>query len=854
MEIVQELKIELDGKSPFEYVEVKEGDRGSRVLAVTLLINRQPYTIPEGCTARIKYYKPDGFPVLNDCRIEGNKILVAYTEQMLAAAGTAKGEIVLEQGESALKTATFYTKIVPAVYRTEGYTSDKEFLSMGTIFSDMDKAAEAAAQEAKIAEAAAVSANDAAGVANTAGDKAIQATSNAEKATAAAETATGQVTAAKDAATAAAKNANDAADRTEAAKEDIINSTNEAKRAAEQASKNAQGYAAQAERAVGGFDRKTADAAKKIEDSGTQQQERITQKADDESARLQRETATALEDIKKKGTEQIGAVTAAGEVQTEAVRKEGTAQSEAMKAEGEKQIQAIINAGGGIENALANYFNLRRTGKIFSTKFYKYATSQSPAGEKMNDNEGMICEPSTDTISGRDDYQKIGLFQHFTCNWEIDPEGFIHITALEGDDDFRKTGAVQVGEVTCSGWIGVEDREDHYILHYSDKQSKKTPTPIKESVNPDGSISPWIVHAKYLAVEVDGKPYSSAGECPANYNEFKMNNTSYTGQATWMKTLGEQYGGLCSCDIFYRQLMLMIKYATTNSQSVMAGCLGYTSQYKASVPEQGVTHVTMKTSEANKYCVDSYVSVGEMGEQTSNDRYKRYMHDKAYDVRIKEIRAIDDANSVIELDADIPFDTTLTTCVSTFHWRTGSTDCVRGSDGSPGSNTDMNHPCKIQGIEFHLGGYEVLGNAIMDIITGADGIPMRDVYVCDDARKISTNIERIRTAYKKARTQIPYTKAAWKYISAVDIDSSFGMMIPKELEATGSSTGFCDGVYTDTATSGQREFLCGGRLRAWSNGGLWYLYAYGRLTYSYWSCLAGVSPNSCRGEYPSVAG
>ena len=88
--ITQKITIELDGKSPFEYVVMKQGDKGSRVLAVSLLQNKQPYEIPTGCTARIKYYKPDGNPVMNDCTLSGNEILVTYTEQMLAAARRRK--------------------------------------------------------------------------------------------------------------------------------------------------------------------------------------------------------------------------------------------------------------------------------------------------------------------------------------------------------------------------------------------------------------------------------------------------------------------------------------------------------------------------------------------------------------------------------------------------------------------------------------------------------------------------------------------------------------------------------------------------------------------------------------------
>ena len=216
--ITQKITIELDGKSPFEYVVMKQGDKGSRILAVSLLQNKQPYEIPTGCTARIKYYKPDGNPVLNDCTLSGNEILVTYTEQMLAAAGVGKGEIVLLKGGKELKSATYYTKIVETVYKTEGLTSDKEFLSVATVLNDMDQAAQKATAEAKIAEAAAVTATEKAQAADTAERKATTAAgaadvsasgadiakTNAEKATQSANTAAGDAQKATTAAKAAA--------------------------------------------------------------------------------------------------------------------------------------------------------------------------------------------------------------------------------------------------------------------------------------------------------------------------------------------------------------------------------------------------------------------------------------------------------------------------------------------------------------------------------------------------------------------------------------------------------------------------------------------------------------------------
>lgn len=521
---------------------------------------------------------------------------------------------------------------------------------------------------------------------------------------------------------------------------------------------------------------------------------------------------------------------------------------------GKAQIDAIKEAGGGIEQALSNYFALRRNGLVFTTKIYKYTTSTSPVGVKMNANENMVCEPSVGRAKGRDDYERYGLFHHFTCNFSVDENGFNHVDALEGQTGFTKYGKVQVGEVTMSAWLGIEDTTEAVLYHYSDSQTELTPYPMKESINPDGTLSPFMIHAKYAAGDIDGMPYSSKGLTPANGCQATQakNPISYAGMITYMHKLGGHYCGTTSWDLFYRQLMMIIKYGTTHSQSIMAGCTSYSFQNTNLVEETGVSRVILTKSQAASYVVGSYVSIGEMGEATNKDRYYAYMHNLAYSVKILKIEDVDDVNAAIYVDAPEAFDTTLTTCISTMPWHSGSTDEVAGSDGSLGNNTRGIYAFKIQGIETGVGAYEVLGNVVMDIVAGADGNPARDVYVCQDASTLSSNIATIRTNYRKAAAQVAYTAASWKYISEETTDMDLGVMIPTGV-AAGSTTGFADGLYTDTITSGQKEWLALGGLTRGAHAGLWLLAANYGWSYADWSIVSGVSPNGTRGEWQAAA-
>ena len=521
---------------------------------------------------------------------------------------------------------------------------------------------------------------------------------------------------------------------------------------------------------------------------------------------------------------------------------------------GQTQIDLIKQNGGGVENALSNYFALRRNGKVFTTKIYKWETSTSPVGVKMNANENMVAEPSVGRTEGRDDYAQYGLFHHFTCNFSVDENGFNHVDALEGQIGFTKYGKVQVGEVTMSAWFGIEDTTEAVLYHYSDSQTELTPYPMKESINPDGTISPFMIHAKYAAGDIDGVPYSSKGLAPANGCQATQarNPVSYTGMITYMHKLGGHYCGTTSWDLFYRQLMMIIKYATTHSQSIMAGCTSYSNQNQNLVEETGVMRVVLTKAQAAGYVIGSYVSIGDVGSNTNKDRYFSYIHNKAYSVKVTKIEDVDDSNAAVYVDAPEAFDTTLTTWITTMPWHSGATDEVAGSDGSPNSNTNGKDPYKIQGIETCIGAYEVLGNVVMDIVTGADGNPARDVYVCEDASTLSSNIATVRANYKKAIAQVAYTAASWKYITEETTDPNLGIMIPTKVGG-GSTTGFADALYTDAGTSGQREWLALGNLHLGAIAGLWILYASAGWSHTYWDIVSGVSPNGTRGEWQATA-
>lgn len=200
----QSIKVPIDGAPPFEYIIAKQGEISSRQVEVTLLQNNAVYTIPSGVTARVNYYKPDGNKIINDCTISNNKVIVTYTQQMLAAAGTGFAEIQLYKDDSVLISATFYTKITESVNGAGDIISDSESTSFTKLLVETTQARDGAQNAKSAAEKATTAANSAATAANNAATAANGAAGNAN-------TATTNANNAANAATAAAKTAQDAA-------------------------------------------------------------------------------------------------------------------------------------------------------------------------------------------------------------------------------------------------------------------------------------------------------------------------------------------------------------------------------------------------------------------------------------------------------------------------------------------------------------------------------------------------------------------------------------------------------------------------------------------------------------------
>lgn len=484
-----------------------------------------------------------------------------------------------------------------------------------------------------------------------------------------------------------------------------------------------------------------------------------------------------------------------------------------------------VDPQGNLERTIENYYALRRTGKIYQTKLWKFASNPTSTGEKLLDNAGLVFEPSTDTEEGRDDYLngQNPLFEWVNVNYVRDADGTARPIAIEGMDSYKTEGAVDVGTMQMSFWWKWDTSNAEYDLI----TISNLPHPElglkswSECTKADGTVVPWCIGSKYVSgTASDGKPRSQPRLKPAR-------NQSHNNMITNYGEKGEGYQGAGAERNTFQIIFNLIKGATKSSQSLFTGCTNYNYQYEASIQSaEAHTYFPVTNAQASNLVVGSYVSVGYGGNNkgTANiDRGQSTVHAYADDIKILSIEDLDENNKAIYLD--IPEESAFNTqphvytedfsapiILSTMHWWSGATDSVKGRhDGSPGSNTNGKYPYRVQGREYAVGACIVASDTVIDL--QADYT--KHVLVAPKGVAHSSSDATIRSTYEHIGT-IPAAEAGnnadW-WIGDCGFDVDTGSWYPSA-EGSGSSQGYGDRVYAggSGATSGTREYLQGGYL------------------------------------------
>lgn len=432
----------------------------------------------------------------------------------------------------------------------------------------------------------------------------------------------------------------------------------------------------------------------------------------------------------------------------------------------------------------------------------------------------------TPGIIGRaaiDPYVGVGPFWYATVNGFVDEDGTPHVTAFEGDGNFKADGSNgNVWVLTPVLWWRIDESDsDAVILSVSDTRlSGMEAQP--QAYLPDGTLRPYMLYAKYVGVKGDDdKMASLSGREPWVFN------VSHNSLITQCDTANTGYSGKSIADDWYLKVMFLLKYATKNSQSVFTGCTNYNYQYSPAVAETGVTRVILTKAQAANLIVGSSMMLGtHTGTNPGNDRNTGVNHDVFTNCRIVKIEDYDTDNSAVYLDSTATFDVGTGYLFSTAPWVSGSLDAVEG-DGTltAAGATSSKEPFKVQGIETMMGCFECLGDVILD----GDAELGWEACVNYDSRNEATSVTAnyVRTGkYLEAGSSAAYHYPLYP-------SNAGGLLLG---QGTGGSTsaGMADGHYTSALGTGTHEWLGLGGLYYGAIVGLWYVNGGGALTNAGW--------------------
>lgn len=480
-----------------------------------------------------------------------------------------------------------------------------------------------------------------------------------------------------------------------------------------------------------------------------------------------------------------------------------------------------------------------KTGKLYGVKKWKASVNPTSTCEKTRDNVGLVCEPSTDKEQGRDDYADIPLFQWRRCNYKRYDDGFAYPIAFEGDVDYNDKDNADVGNIYQTFWYNEIDMGDYAELIISDSPNYQLGLrPWEEAVRADGTIMPYFIFSAYTAsVGSDEKWYSLP-------NKKELGFCSHNLMIDNFQKKGKGYWGASVRRNTFAMIFSQIKYGTKNIQSVMNGCTNYNFQIKASVQSESKnTYFPILKGQAGSIVVGAYVSVG-YGQAKSDksvnlDRGVATIGAYGDTVKVLRVEDLDGVNSAVYLECE-PFSTmpvqdkteTDVMCeivMSSMPWWTGSTDKVLGHHDGSLDNKSGKFPCRIQGIEFFSGRYQIPS----DVATMFQPDYSKDVYFAKRGVAHSKSDSVIKETYEKIGNIPASANGEGSDYWIGDVTIKKGAWFPSSELATSQSYG--DRVYSGgTSTSGSREYLQGGSLWVGSDAGLAFLLCGGGLGGALW--------------------
>ena len=568
---------------------------------------------------------------------------------------------------------------------------------------------------------------------------------------------------------------------------------------------------------------------------------------------VQAEGNTQINRVQSEGNTQIGRVQAKGneilnslpddftEVQKELASLNGSLGD--VKAEIQRNTDLILSYVKEILTSVSGQDELAKSriaANYFKTRASRYASLEFgcrwPSWDESHLSEGtrtknavdMVAYPSTDETAARNDFDN--YFYGMIVNGHVRADGEFVVDYFDSDAEFnrytRDTYVLFPPMYFKYDFTGGGEEID---LCLSQKEGY---APVGPAIKPNGTVRDFIPIACYGASLNNGVPMSVSGADIAHHMSHNVNITTAAAK-------GSQYAMETVQEYEFLNMIFLVTFATRDTQSIMKGCTSYNMQHTLAAGETGVSRVIVTNAQAAKFKVGSIVSVGLPDDATKLDRNYAYMHNIVDRKPITQITDLGNGNSAIYIDTGGETINTTTACyISAMPWRSGATDGVLGTCGSPESNSSGKYPYKLFGVACAWGQYIVLSNVVYKITAG-----IGKMYVTYDTANIKTS------APTADYSEVAYTVSGIGgnngYISVMGYDANHPFVrFPIERDAT-LTTGYADNTYgmnnnTET-TNGVREVSVGGGLTSAANAGRFYVSVAGALSTTTWYIAARLS-------------
>jgi len=344
--------------------------------------------------------------------------------------------------------------------------------------------------------------------------------------------------------------------------------------------------------------------------------------------------------------------------------------------------------------------------------FYEESVSLSNLGTKGGDNADLICEPSSQYVRGQDDYANIPLFFTIDCNFYVDSETLEPIiTAIDGiTNNFeRYNPEVFVGVLHMTGYHYRQVIDSYERFGYSGTYiDGYNMEPFKESIRPsDNSVRPWMIHSKY-ASSMYGSPTKLTSYSQSKPLFFAL----FANLQSYARNTGSQYSASVLSDLSYLKLMNMIKYANRTADDNLQGCVDMNINAKCACSETDTNRVLIPSSNSSLEA-GMVVLVGTGTNRNATAGYSISGNRGFIISSIETVTINDSTYKAVYFEDDVNITTqSNTTVILPVCWKTGTTDTVMGNDGAIFDSVSGKYPCKLQGIEFNIGLYEVASDTL----------------------------------------------------------------------------------------------------------------------------------------------